>query len=200
MRTLAIALGLSVILGCSPHPLGQGGRANLCMTNMMAIYFEVRYWNFNGASFPPSLASLADTNPPANFVCPSSGHAPGSMTNVENWTDYIYLSGTHMDNSELLDVATIICPPENHGGQFGHVVWGGGWIERLPADKVRALIKEPWCMPGPGRGSFGGDTPINEYLRTNTTLHVPPRFRSIYPEWHYAYPKGDYPIGHYGRS
>ncbi len=195
MRTFAIALGLSLILGCSPHRLSQGRQVNLCMTNMMAICFEVRYWNFNGDSFPPSLGSLAVTNPPSYFVCPCSGHTPGLMTNVEAWTDYIYLSGTHMDSTALLDVATLICPPENHGGQFGHVLWGGGWMERLPADKIRALIKEPWCMPTRARGKIG-----SEYLRTNTTLHVPERFRNIYPEWHYAYPKGDSPSGHYGRS
>jgi hypothetical protein len=172
------------------------------MTNMMAVWFEMKYWNFNGASFPPSVASLAQTNQPSLFVCPSSGQMPGSMTNVERWTDYIYLSGTHMDDTMLMDVAVLICPPENHGGQFGHVVWGGGWIQRLPADKIRALIKEPWCMPTPGREgvSISGGIPYTEYIRTNTTLHVPDRFRSTYPEWHYAYPKGDYPVGHYGRS
>jgi hypothetical protein len=206
MRALAIALGLSVILGCSPRPISPSQKADLCTTNMMAIYFEVVCWNYNGDSFPPSLASLAQTNPANYFVCPCSGHAPGSVTNVEDWTDYIYLSGTHMDSTMLLDVATLICPPENHDGQFGHVVWGGGWIERLPADKIRALIKEPWCMPTPGRGSIsisdghGGNIPIPEYLRTNTTLHVPERFRKVYPEWHYAYPKGDFPTGHYRRS
>jgi hypothetical protein len=205
MRTLATVLGLSVILGCSPRFPDQGGKANLCMTNMMAVWFEMKYWNFNGDSFPPSLASLAHTNQPGFFVCPSSGRTPGSMTNVELWTDYIYLSGTHMDDTMLLDVATLICPPENHGGKFGHVVWGGGWIQRLPADKIRALIKEPWCMPTDGRRSISiygpsGDIPYTEYIRTNTTLHVPQRFRSTYPEWHYAYPNGDYPTGHYGRS
>lgn len=53
------------------------------MTNMMEVWFEMKYWNFNGDSFPPSLASLAHTNQPGFFVCPSSGHMPGSMTNVE---------------------------------------------------------------------------------------------------------------------
>ena len=196
-QALLAPLSILIILGCSSSQSSRNRQANLCMTNMMAIYFEVRYWNFDGDSFPPSLASLADTNAPGYFVCPCSGHAAGSMTNVEDWTDYIYLSGRHMDNTMLLDVATLICPPENHGGQFGHVVWGGGWVERLPAEKIRALIKEPWCMPTQGRastsisGSGGRAIPFTEYLRTNTTLHVPQRFRSMYPEWHYAYPKGD---------
>ncbi len=206
MHKLAIIAFCLLLVGCSPTTRTSAGRANLCMTNMMAIYWEVRYWNFNGDTFPPSLASLAQTNPPPQFVCPCSGHTPGSMTNVEVWTDYIYLSGTYMDSMLLGDVATLICPPENHGGHFGHVVWGDGVIERLPADKIRALIKAPWCMPRAGRRSIsisdgsGGHIPITEYLRTNTTLHVPERFRRLYPGWHHAYPTGQYPTAHYGRS
>lgn len=190
MRAFVITVVTTLLLiGCSPGHLTTRRTTNLCMTNMMAIWWELKYWNFDGDSYPPSFDSLSKTSNPALFICPSSGHAPGSMTNVNQWTDYIYLSGAQMDSSMLLDVATLICPPENHGGQYGHVVWGGGGVVRLPPDQIRALIKEPWSKPTSGRASIriygpGGTViPFAEHMRTNTTLHVPERFRTNYTQW-----------------
>jgi len=87
----------------------------------------------------------------------------------------------------MLDVAILICPPENHNGEFGHVIFGGGAkMIRLPPEKVRALIKEPWSMPSSARNSitiYGSDgkiIPFAEHMRTNSTLHIPERLRSVY--------------------
>src|ERR1051326_1752250 len=183
MPTLA---GLLILTACSPGQGGRRGAGNLCLTNLDAIMREFRPWKLSAYSYPYSFDSLPKTIRPGIFVCPSSGYIAGSMTNVDEWTDYIYLSFRGPEDM-LLDTATIICPPENHGGKYGHVVWGdGGRAIRLKADQVRALIKEPWCMPTQARHNIGGDDALQfgEYLRTNTTLHVPPRFRSTYASWH----------------
>jgi hypothetical protein len=196
MCAFAATTILMLLISCTASSRREVTKANLCVTNMTTLWWELTYWNFNGDSFPPSLSSLSATSNPALFVCPGSGHTFGPMTNVEEWTDYVYLSGPHMDSSMLLDTAVLICPPENHDGKFGHVVWGGGNAIRLPAKQVRALIKEPWSMPtsarssitiyGPVVGISYSVIPYSLYLRTNTTLHVPPRFRGIYSAWDYS--------------
>ena len=181
MRAYAIACAcLSVLTGCSSAPPPTSG----CSTNMMAIWWKMREWEGDGDRFPLSLDVLTDA-PPALFVCPSSGHHSGALTNVDAWTDYIYVPGAQ--DWMRLDLAVLICPPENHGGKYGHVVFGGGWVKQLPAAEVRALIKEPWCRPTDGRkniriylGPNGTEIPFADYARTNVTVSVPERFHPSY--------------------
>ena len=44
-------------------------------------------------SFPSNFASLAHSYAanPRLYICPSSGTEPGSLTNVDEWMDYIYI-------------------------------------------------------------------------------------------------------------
>jgi len=155
------------------------------MTNMMAIYWKLVEWESSDDKFPPSFSVLTNVSP-SLFVCPNSGHLPGAMTNVDQWTDYIYMPSAH--DWIRLDLAVLIDPPENHEGKYGYVLFGGGWVKQLPADKVRALIKEPWCMPTPGRKSItiydthGAVIPFAVYARTNVAFHIPERFRTIYQQ------------------
>src|SRR5689334_13284122 len=119
---------------------------------MRTVCVQLRGWYLAGDDYPPLLSSLINQNPnPAIFVCPATGHAAGRMASVEDWTDYIYVAGPY---DFMADVAVLICPPENHGGKYGHILWGSGVIEELPPDRIKALIKEPWCMPTAARGSI----------------------------------------------
>jgi hypothetical protein len=153
---------------------------------MMAIWLKLEAWGSEDGrgGFPPSLSVLTDAAP-SLFLCPSSGREPGAVTNVDEWTDYIYVPNA--EDWMRVDLAVLICPPENHGGKYGHVVFGGGQMRRLPAAQAKALIKEPWCMPTPARKSisirsYEGEIPFAEYARTNITVHVPDRFRQIYAQ------------------
>ncbi len=134
---LLIVIALPLLGGCS----SSGGR---CAANMRELCFQIKRWNFEGDTYPPSIASLGMTNDAKLFVSPGSGHVAGAMTNVEDWTDYIYVSGPN--EPCMFDVALLICPPENHGGRYGHVCFGSGDIARLPADRIRAAVKEPWGL------------------------------------------------------
>lgn len=185
VRALAIAfLSFLSLAGCSRNQ--SIAKASSCATNMTAIWFELRSWNWNGASFPASLNSLPPTNDAALFVCPSSNHPPGAMNKVSEWTDYIYVNSSRVSDSMMLDVALLICPPENHNGEFGHVLLGNGQVVRLPPDKVRALIKEPWGMPTSTRNSLtiydssGAPVPFAAHMHTNLSVQIPSRFRSVY--------------------
>jgi hypothetical protein len=141
-----------------------------CVKNMRALSILIVLGAGNGDTYPANLGSLVTTNTTI-FVCPNSSHPPGVMTNVDNWTDYVYVSGRE---SGMWDVALLICPPENHRGRYGHVIWGDRSGSRLPADKVRALIREPWCMPRTRGVGF------DEFVRPTIKIHVPSRFHSLY--------------------
>ena len=177
------------LAACSKQDRLARRGADLCQKNMTAIWWALRDWEGAGGDlFPASFDSLNKTSNPAVFVCPSSGHPVGSMSNVDEWTDYIYLSGHGMDGGILADVGVLICPPENHAGQYGNVVWGDGSAKRLSAGQARELIDKPWHT---SRITFantasGGDfnatnwSRFDQYMRTNTTIHIPLRFRSAY--------------------
>ena len=79
----------------------------------------------------------------------------------------------------MCDVAILICPPENHAGKYGHVIWGCGLGRdlpvTLPADQIRALIREPWCRPIGIRGSG-----FDELVKPQMRIRIPERLRSIY--------------------
>ncbi|MCX6925456.1 MAG: hypothetical protein NT154_19945 [Verrucomicrobia bacterium] len=151
---------------------------------MKSIWWRMHDWEGEGDQFPASLSVLTDA-PVSLFVCPNSGRQPGAITDVDAWTDYIYVPSTH--DWMRLDLAVLVCPPENHGGKYGHVIFGDGWGERLPAAQVRALIKERWCRPTPGRRSIGiylgpngTEIPFVDYARTNVTVSIPQRFQAVY--------------------
>jgi hypothetical protein len=180
MRTAAIILVcVAFVSGCSA---GRKPSGDPCAANMIAIWDKMDEWEGDRDRFPASLNSVGST--PQLFVCPSSGHKEGTSTNVDEWTDYIYVPSAQ--DWMRLDLAILICPPENHDGKYGNVLLGGRVVRRLPAAQVRALIKEPWCMPTPGRKSItisgpnGTEIPFAEYARTNITVVIPERFRSIY--------------------
>src|SRR5262245_56438701 len=67
-----------------------------CVRNLAGIRHELQSWNLNGPIPPTSLDGLAQAITNAStFVCPASGHLPGSLTNIEDWTDYIYFDLGH---------------------------------------------------------------------------------------------------------
>ncbi len=139
---------------------------------MRAACYQIKCWNFNGDTYPPSLASLAATNDARVFVSPSSGHAAQTMSNVQEWTDYIYVRGPN--EPCMFDVALLICPPENHGGRYGHVCFGSGEVDRLPADRIRALIREPWGLRQQA-GWF-----YEQHFQEKITAQIPETYRVLY--------------------
>lgn len=167
-----------ILTGCSTPAKSA---ADLCTTNMMAILSKLDEAEGDGDRFPGSLNVLLDASP-SLFVCPASGHRSGRMTNVDDWTDYIYVPNAQ--DWMRLRLAVLICPPENHHGKYGHVVFGGGMKERLPPDEVRKLIREPWSAPGEKGCTIwdgvGGKIPFETYARTNVTVHIPKPLQALY--------------------
>ena len=177
-----LAFGVAVASGCSkasPHPTVSAD--DLCLTNLTELSFRLRYYSWDHADhFPPSLALLDrhDTNSELGiylartggagnwnvFVCPATGNKPHLGLFIERWTDYIYFANERFVPNP---VPILICPPENHGNRFGHVLWQDGQRTRLPADKVRALIED--------LSSVATNARLNDVI-----VLVPERLRNIY--------------------
>src|SRR6516164_5517117 len=110
MRILTIIpLCLLLAVGCSSRADHEPAGQDRCTTNMMEVWWELHNWIGDGDRWPPSFASLSDTTNTSIFVCPYTGHKAGSLTNVEEWTDYIYIGGA---SEGMCDVALLIWPPE----------------------------------------------------------------------------------------
>lgn len=155
-----------------------------CATNMLQLALWLRIAIGEGYRFPVSLEALAVCTNYPNFsnsllVCPTTGHVPGAISNAEAWTDYIYVGNG--DDGGMCDVALVISPPENHGGEYGYVAWGCGNVGKLPAAAVRSLIKAPWCLPAETRGQqkIRGDG-FDEFVKPTIKICIPARFASIY--------------------
>ncbi len=173
MRALVIVFCSLLFVGCSSFPTSKPVAGDVCMTNMAVIYRALYDWIGERDRFPPSLISVVNATNTAIFVSPGTGHRPGAASEVESWTDYVYV-GNGMEVC-MCDVALLISPPENHGGSFGYVVWGCGEVVKLPADQIRALVKQPWCMPTKAR--CGG---FDEFAKPQIQIHMPDRFHLIY--------------------
>jgi hypothetical protein len=123
-------------------------------------------------TFPRTLAELEPFRvDPQLFVCPGTGGRPGSIRDVEDWTDYVYVG----NNSEVVPrAALVISPPVNHGGKYGYVLTVDLFIARLPAHEVEMLIKEPWLL--------STNTPASNiaYMRQHITVRIPKRLQSYY--------------------
>jgi hypothetical protein len=146
---------------------------DLCLSNLTSIWEACQQWMGDGAIYPSNLSVLVQpiiTNS-AVFVCSATGHKPGSMTNVDQWTDYIYFASA----PELYDqIPVVICPPENHGGRFGHVIWQGRNSDRLTPAQIAELIREPWSMQAPL-----SSLALARY-QESIVVHIPERLRNIY--------------------
>jgi len=61
------------------------------------------------------------------FACPGSGNRAGDIKTVDEWTDYVYLSG--LSESVPPDTILMYCPPKNHEWEFGNILFADGHVE-----------------------------------------------------------------------
>jgi hypothetical protein len=181
---------ICLLAGCkqySSSPYGRVSATDEAVSNNLAcILHDLQGGNGEDGHFPARFSELLEIDAVLReqshgassldlnsnyFVCPGTGTKPGNITNVDDWTDFISIG-----NSKDFDpaVPVVISPPENHKGKFGYVVTPGQGIFQLPADKVRALVKEPWLLCKDGRGR---DV---ESVKRDIVVNVPPRLRPYY--------------------
>ena len=116
-------------------------------------------------NYPTNLTALGTNDiAPRVFVCPGSKNLPGELTNVMEWTDYIYISG--LSPAAPAEVPVFICPPTFHEGKGANMLMGDHsctWCSDL--EYVDELIENPLA--------FCSNAPAS--LRSNIYVHVSKR-------------------------
>lgn len=99
-------------------------------------------------AYPPNLSSLTNSgaNHPKIFICKSSGHQPGELAKLDDWTDYVYVAGLKATDSAGCVLA--FCPPENHGGRGANVLFVDGASEWVPTAEFVELTNSPAAFFG----------------------------------------------------
>jgi hypothetical protein len=182
-----------VIVGCEQNTSSlENGTTPTDITvsnNLRSILLNLYCTVNDGGHYPESLSamtkydikiktesnktSVLDLN--SNyFVCPDTGTHAGTMTNVDDWTDYIYV-GNSIDS--IPSVALIISPPENHHGKYGYVVTPDRGIMRLPPSEVRALVIEPWLLATNETAAHIDD--VKRYIKVNVPLKLQPYYTNV---------------------
>ena len=92
---LALFITLLIVQACHPKTgsLPQLNETDSRITNNFLEIWRVLSSEWHDRDrLPLSLSQLSSHSVDPNlFVCQSTGHAAGSMTTVEDWTDYIYI-------------------------------------------------------------------------------------------------------------
>lgn len=122
-------------------------RRSHCMSNLAQIGKALKMYSMDHADqFPPTLLGLTNylntsVNSPKIFVCPSSGHEPGSLSKVDDWTDYSYVSGlTEIDPCNCVHA---FCQVEGHHGEGLNVLYIDGSVQWATTSNFIAMTSTP---------------------------------------------------------
>lgn len=116
-----------------------------CLNNLKQISLAMKLYAVdNHDQWPPDLQSIVGchgycTNP-AVFVCPRTGHKPGSMSQIDQWTDYTFMRPTNGMHTNDQGVAAY-CLPKNHDGDFGLILFNGGRVSITPAKDFWPVVR-----------------------------------------------------------
>lgn len=90
-------------------------------------------------NYPPSLADLSHTTvTPLTFACPWARTEPQSLDNLDAWSDRMYLAG--LNPATPPGVPVVVCPPINHDGRGGNVLFSEHTRRWIPSPKIDAVI------------------------------------------------------------
>ncbi len=108
--------------------------ANLSAIGRVCLLYCMDHTN----DWPTSLQDITEyCDNPKVFVCPATGNKPGALSNVPDWTDYTLLPMVNTIPASVL----AYCPPENHEGKGGNVVFADGSIEWFDPQEFRRVIE-----------------------------------------------------------
>jgi hypothetical protein len=90
--------------------------------------------------YPASLKDLPNEDVcPSLFVCPWTDTRAGeSMTNLDEWSELMYLGGLSPDSPPGIPV--IVCPPINHKNLGGSVLYSEHWRGWVPSPEIDRVI------------------------------------------------------------
>jgi hypothetical protein len=152
LRIILIIVAALVILGLVVAPYVRIARSRAqrtsCMSHIsMFAMGLVRYGMDHNGKRPLDLQCLTNyVYQPILWICPESGHKPGAMTNVAEWTDYGYVSG--LTGTDPAGAVIMFCLPENHKGVGANVLFNDGSVCWVGAEEFTALTNTPHMFYG----------------------------------------------------
>ena len=131
MLVVVLAVIVAVLIGLCPTSCGisvERARRTMCVGNLRQLGVAVSMYTLDHTNAPPDMGALANyVQDPAVFVCPLTRHSPGSLSRVNQWTDYVLAHGYSTISST--DTVMMYCPPRNHGGSGGSILFVDGHVE-----------------------------------------------------------------------
>ncbi len=140
---LALVVIVGILIGlcpCSFSCSSERARRVACMNNLIMIGKARMMYAMDHTNGVPDL--LAITNYAANprlFICPSSGHNPGPLPSLRQWSDYVMASG--LGTVTPPHAAVAFCPPENHDGKGGNILFDDGSVQWFDAKEFWKEVK-----------------------------------------------------------
>ncbi len=138
-----------------------------CLKNIRQIGIACcRYSLDHDNTFPTSFTQITNLiSNPNTFVCSISGHKPGHLALVDQWTDYVLVTNLSANSSN--DLILAYCKPENHKGKgcnmvrvSGSAMWSDSeWFSNLTCNvkahsrtnkRQSQQINAPYSLPTDG--------------------------------------------------
>src|SRR6266481_5615721 len=87
---------VAISCGCSHFSQSTASKKNADFTNLKQLGLSIRWATGDRDSTPTSFSELNELLSPVLvkpnlFVCPATGHDPGSLNSIAEWSDYIYM-------------------------------------------------------------------------------------------------------------
>lgn len=134
---LVLVIVAIIFLGAPGPSALEKARAVRCASNLRQIFFAAyAYRDANTNAAPQSLLNLIDQIPdPEVYICKGTRHKTGALENVMEWTDYVFVSSPGTND------VLAYCPPENHNGKYGAVVFTNGLVRVYLAEEFANMIR-----------------------------------------------------------
>jgi prepilin-type processing-associated H-X9-DG protein len=164
---MILVLAILAVLCGYLYDIKLAGSRERCQANLRIIWKAAKLTGYGeGDRFPPSLQTIFTTAPdPKWYICPASGHNPGDATQIDMWSDYVYVSG--LNESDPPSCVLAFCPPENHKGEGANVLFVDGSVRWYSVEGFKKLTNDPYIF-------FGvNDSNALEKLRSKTKILYP---------------------------
>lgn len=126
---------------CAVHGARQLSQQGNCNNNLKEItLYTMEFQNDHHETRPASFNDLNDTNYISQsrssvFICPGTHHEAGALTNIQEWTDYAYVSG--LPANAPANCVLAFCLPECHRGEGANVASVDGQISWFPREPYK---------------------------------------------------------------